>query len=206
MKFFQFFQQPYLSILLMLSSMFFALLVEAARVLWGEKLILFSAKISLIHLLVVSIDAPLSGFLRVIMTWSVFKPTRLSRLTRYFLRHDIMHNFLSAYELYSNLSKGLPFLEFFHTSVGIKMIDRSFKTILDTLKNLTALLLWAQSSNNKIRSFCISSLSDNELLSSCCCSKYPNKIPTFHRNLNPVMYLLINGSFFMNCKEVYGQW
>ena len=138
----QFFQQPHLSISSMLASMFFALLVEGARQLGGEKsIILFSIKISLTHLLIVSIDAPLNGFLSVIMSWSMFKPTCLSRVVRYSLRHDIIHHFLSVYDLYSNLSRGLPFLECFNTSVGIKVTDRSFRTILDTLNNLTVLIL-----------------------------------------------------------------
>ena len=212
-KFFRFFQQPCLSIssmfftfYLIKTSMFFALLVEAARQLWGEKsIILFSIKISLTNLFIVSIDAPLNGFLSVIMSWSVFKPTCLSRLMRYSQRHDIIHNFLSVYDLYSNLSKGLPFLECFNTSVGIKVTDRSFRTILDTLNNLTVLILWAPSSNNKIRTFCVSSLSHNELLP-LFCSKYLNKILKSHTKLNfgfgglklnsPVMYLLINGCLF----------
>ena len=135
--FFQFFQQPHLSISSMLTSMFFALLVEGARQLWGEKSIIFSIKISLTHLLIVSIDAPLNDFLSVIMSWSMFKPTCLSCVVRYSLRHDIIHHFLSVYDLYSNLSRGLPFLECFNTSVGIKVTDRSFRTILDLLNNLT---------------------------------------------------------------------
>ena len=139
-KNFRFFQQPRLRISSILTSMFFALLVEAAWQLLGEKsAILFSIKISLTHLLIVSIDAPLSGFLRVIMSWSVFKPTCLSCLVRYSLRYDIIHNFLSVYYLHSNLSRG--FLECFNTSVGIKVTDRSFRTILDTLNNLTVLIL-----------------------------------------------------------------
>ena len=167
----------------MLTSMFFTLLVEAAQQPWGEKSILFSIIKSLTHLLTVSINAPLNGFLSVIMSWSMSKPTCLSHLVRYSLRHDIIHSFLSVYDLYSNLSRGLPFLECFNTSVGIKVTDRSFRTILDTLNNLTVLLLWAPSSNNKIRSFCVSSLSDNKLLSPCC-SKYLNKISISHTKLN----------------------
>ena len=60
---------------------------------------------------------------------------------RYSLRHDITHNFLSAYYLYSNLSKGFPFLECLNTVAGLKVTDRSFKTILDTVNNLTELIL-----------------------------------------------------------------
>ena len=39
------------------------------------------------------------------------------------------------------LSKGLPFLEGFNTVLSIKVTDRSLKTILDTLNNLTELIL-----------------------------------------------------------------
>ena len=39
---------------------------------------LFSIKIFLTQLLIVSIDTPLNGFLSVIMRWSLFKPTCLS--------------------------------------------------------------------------------------------------------------------------------
>ena len=154
-KFFRFFQQPRLSISSMVTSMFFALVVEAAWQLWGEKsTILFSIKISLTHLLIVSIAAPLNGFLRVMMSWFIFKRTSSSRLVRYSLRHDIIRNFLSAYDLYSNLYRDLPSAECFNTSVGIKVTDRLFRTILNTLNNLTVLILWAPSSNNKTRSFC----------------------------------------------------
>ena len=55
-----------------------------------------------------------------------------------------MHNFLSAYYLYiytNCQTKGLPFLECLKTIVGVKVTDRSFKTILDTLNNLTELIL-----------------------------------------------------------------
>ena len=141
-KFFRFFQQPPSSISLILTSMFFDLLVEAARQLRGKKLtILLSVKISLTHLFAVSMNAPLNAFLSVIISWSVFKPTCLSRLARYSLRHHIMHSFLSAHDLYSNLSRGKPFLECFITSAGIKVTDKSFKTILNLLNNLTVLTL-----------------------------------------------------------------
>ena len=40
-----------------------------------------------------SVDVPLNDFLSIIMSWSVFKPWCLTYLTRYSLRHDIMHNF-----------------------------------------------------------------------------------------------------------------
>ena len=43
----------------------------------------------------------------------------------YSLRHTITHKVL-----YSNLSRGLPFLECLSTSVGIKVTDNSFRTIL----------------------------------------------------------------------------
>ena len=53
-KFFRFFQQPCLSISSLLTSMFFAILVEAAWQLWGKKpTILFSIKIFLTHLLII---------------------------------------------------------------------------------------------------------------------------------------------------------
>ena len=153
-KFFGFFQQHCLSISSVLTSMFFALLVEAARQLQGEKsIILFSIKISFTYLIIVSIDDPLNGFLSVIMSWSVFKITCLSWLVRYSLRHDIIHNFLSLYDLYSNLSRGLPFHECFNFSVGIKVTDSSFRTMLDILNNFTVLILWAPSSKIKLEAF-----------------------------------------------------
>ena len=48
-----------------------------------------------------------------------------------------MHNVLSEFYLYSNFSKGLPFLECLNTIEGLKVTDRPFKTILDTVNNLT---------------------------------------------------------------------
>ena len=39
------------------------------------------------------------------------------------------------------MSKGLPFLECLNTVVAVKVTDRSFKTILDTLNNLAELIL-----------------------------------------------------------------
>ena len=39
------------------------------------------------------------------------------------------------------MPKGLPFLECLNTVVGIKVTDRSFKTILDTLNNFKELIL-----------------------------------------------------------------
>ena len=76
-KFFQFFQQPLLIISSILTSTCFALLLEATQQLWGEKLtILLTMNISLIHLLIVSMEAPLNGFLWVIMSWSVVNPSR----------------------------------------------------------------------------------------------------------------------------------
>ena len=163
----------------MLTSTFLTLLVQASWQLWGEKsTILFSVKISLTHLTIVSISAPLNGFLSVIKSWSVFKTTCLSHLMRYSLRHDIIHKFLLVYDLNSKLTKRLPFLEWFYTSGDIKVTDRSFRTILDTINNLTVLALWALSSKNRIRSFCVSSLL------SPCCSKYLNKISTSHTKLN----------------------
>ena len=77
-RFFRFFQQSGLSISSMLTSMFFALLVEAAQQIWEKKNQLFSIKIFLTQLLIVSIDTPLNGFLSVIMRCSLFKPTCLS--------------------------------------------------------------------------------------------------------------------------------
>ena len=70
-------------------------------------------------------EAPLNGFLRVIMSWSVINLSCLFRLEIYSLRHTIRHKVL-----YSNLSRGLPFLECLSTSVGIKVTDKSFRTIL----------------------------------------------------------------------------
>ena len=52
-----------------------------------------------------------------------------------------MDNVLSEFYLYSNLSKGLPFLECLNTIAGLKITDRPFKTILDTVNNLTKLIL-----------------------------------------------------------------
>ena len=83
------------------------------------------------------------------------------------------------------------------------------------LNNLTVLILWTPSSNKKIRSFCVSSLCDNELLSPCY-SKYLNKISTSHTKLNfgssglklnnLVIYLLINGCLFYDLLGEHGQW
>ena len=129
------------------------------------------------------------------MVWPIFKRTCLPRLVRSSLRHDIMHDFSSEYDLYSNMSKGLPSLECLNTSVGIKVIGRWFRTMLHSPNNLTVLILWASSSNNKIRCFGISSLSDTELLSPCC-SKYLSKISTSHAKLN----------FAFGGKCIYNQW
>ena len=85
---------------------------------------LFSVEISLTQLLIASMDVPLNGFLSKIMSWSVFRPTCLSRLARCFLRLDIMHNFLFVYDLYSSLSRGVPFLDSFNTFVVTKATDR----------------------------------------------------------------------------------
>ena len=133
------------------------------------------------------------------------KPTCLPCLARYSLRHEVVHDFLSAHYLYSNLSRASLFLECFNTSIGIKVTDKSFKTILDLLNNSPVLILWAPSSNYKIRRFCVSSLSNNELLSPCC-SKYLNRVSSSHTKFsfvfgglklkNPAMYLFINGHLF----------
>ena len=64
-----------------------------------------------------------------------------------------MHNYLYIYNyllfiyLYVwilsiyKMSKGLPFLDCLITVVGTKVTDRSLKIILDTLNNLTELIL-----------------------------------------------------------------
>ena len=93
-----------------------------------------------------TMDEPSNGFCSTIMSCSAFKSHCLSFLARYSLRHDIMHNLLSAYNVYIyiyiyKLSKGLPFLECLNTAVGIKVTYTSFKTILDTLNNLKELIL-----------------------------------------------------------------
>ena len=77
---------------------------------WGCKVAIRrkTIKIPLTHLLIVSMNANLNVFLITVISCSVFKPTSLSRLARYSLRHDIMHKLSSVYELYSNLSRGLP--------------------------------------------------------------------------------------------------
>lgn len=77
-----FLQQPPLSVLSMLTSMFFALISWHCPARMMIKM-LFSVKISLIYLLIASMGAPLNGFLSVMMSWSVFIPTRLSCLARY---------------------------------------------------------------------------------------------------------------------------
>ena len=90
----------------------FALLLEIVRQLGVEKLtILFIVKISLIHHLIVSMEAVLNGFLGVIMNWSVVNPSCSFQLEIYSFRHAITHKVLSSYSLYSNLPRGLPFLE-----------------------------------------------------------------------------------------------
>ena len=76
---------------------------------------------------IASMDSPLNGFLNVRMSWSVFKLN--------------LHNFLSVYDVYLNLVRGLPFLKYFNTVVVVKVTDRSFKTLLDTLNNLAVLIL-----------------------------------------------------------------
>ena len=116
--------------------------LEAARQLRGEKLTkLFTVKVSLIHLLIVFMEAPLNGFLGVIMSWSVVSPSCLFCLEIYSFRHAITHKVLSPYALYSNLSRDFPFLECSSTSVGIKVTDKSFRTILLMLNNLIVLSL-----------------------------------------------------------------
>ena len=56
------------NILCMLTYIVFALLVEAAQQIWGEKwTTLFSVKLSLNHILIVSMHAPWNGFSSVIM-------------------------------------------------------------------------------------------------------------------------------------------
>ena len=122
--FFRFFQQPLLIIPSILTSMHFALLLEAVQQLRGEKqTILFTMKICLIHLLIVSMESPLNGFLRVIMNWFVVNPSCLLHLEKNSLRHAVTHRVLSSYSLYSKLSRGFPFLECLSTTVGIKVTD-----------------------------------------------------------------------------------
>ena len=70
----------------MLTSMIFALLVVAAQQKKEPKnqsILLFSIKISLTHLLVESVNAPLNEFLSVTVSWPIFKPACLSRLVRF---------------------------------------------------------------------------------------------------------------------------
>ena len=74
-------------------------------------------------------EAPLNGFLRVIMSWSVVKPSCLFHLEIYSFRHVITHIVLSLYGLYSNLPRGLPFLKCLIVSGVIKVTDKSFRTI-----------------------------------------------------------------------------
>ena len=68
-------------------------------------------------------------------------------------RFECDNELVSVYDLYFNLSRGLPFLECVNTSVGIKVTDRSFRTILGMLYSLTALILWAPSSKTKLEAF-----------------------------------------------------
>ena len=140
-------------------------------------------KISLIHLLTVSVEASLNGFLRVIMIWSVVNPSCLFPLEIYSLRHAITHEVLSSYSLYSNLSRGLPFLECLSTSVRMKVTDKSFRTILLILNNLIVLSLWAPSSSSRTVSSVLKLFCDNKQLPPCC-SKYLNKISTSHAKLS----------------------
>ena len=126
----------------MLTSIRFAILLEAAPQLRGEKLtVLFTAKIFLIDFVVVLMEAPLNGFLRVIMSWSVVSSSYLFHLEIYSFRHAIRCKFLSSYYLYSNISRGLPFLECLSTSVGKKVTVKSFRTIFLILNNLIVLSL-----------------------------------------------------------------
>ena len=119
-------------------------------------------KISLVHLLVAMIEAPLKDFLRVIMSWNMVNPSCLLFLETYSFRQIIMHKVLSSYTLYPNLPGGFPFLEYLSTSVDKKGTDRSFITILLILNCLIALNLSAASSNSRTVSFCVNVISDNK--------------------------------------------
>ena len=155
-KFFRFFHQPRLSISSMLTSKVF----RFTR--WGCPAVM-RRKINDIIQYKAIFDSSLHCINQCPFKWLfecgselVRVQTYMIRLVRYSLRHYIIHNFLSVYDLYSNLFRALPLLECFGTS-AVKVADRPFRTILDTLNNLTVLILWAPSSNNKIRSFYASS-------------------------------------------------
>ena len=183
-----------------------AILLEATRQLWGEKLaILFTVKKSLIHFVIVLVEASLNGLLRVIMSWSAVNPSCLFRLEVYSFRHAITHKVLSSHHIYSNLSRSLPFPECLSTSVCKKVTNKSFRTILLTLNNLIALSLWTPRSSSRTMSFCVKIVSDNKQLSPCC-SKYQNKISTSYTKLSfgfgrlklnmPVICQFITGCLF----------
>ena len=67
--------------------------------------ILFCVKISLSRFFIITMDVLLNGFWSMIMNWSAFKPYCLSFLARQSLRHDLMHNFLSAYFYIQNFKR-----------------------------------------------------------------------------------------------------
>ena len=102
-------------------------------------------KISLIHLLIVPMEVPLNGFLRVIISWSVVNLLCLLCLEIYSLRHAIT---LESYPhmLYIQTYPDVSVFECFSTSIVMKVTDKSVRTILLILNNLILLSLWARSS------------------------------------------------------------
>ena len=131
----RFFQQSLLMILLILTSMRFTILLEAARQLWGKNLtILFIHCEEILNSFRRCIS--LNGFLRKIMSWSAVNPSCLFHLEVYSFRQAISQKVLSSHHLYSNLSRYLPFLECLSNSVGKKFTNKSIRTILLILNNL----------------------------------------------------------------------
>ena len=128
-------------------------------------------------------EAPLNGFLMVIMSWCLANPSCLFFLEINSFRQFITHKFLSSYTLYSNLSGGVPFLERLSASVGKNVTNRSFRTILLILNSLIVLSLRAPSSSSRTISVCVKIISNNEELYPCC-SKYLNKVSTSHAKLS----------------------
>ena len=106
-------------------------------------------KKSLIHFVIVLVEASLNGFLRKIMSWSAVNPSCLFRLEVYSFRQAISHKVLPSHHLYSNLSRHLPFLECLSNSVGKKFTNKSVRTILIILNNLIEYFCVKISSDNK---------------------------------------------------------
>ena len=83
----------------------FTSLVDAARQLRQEKLVTFLTENIFLHFRIVSIDAPLCGFLEIIMTCLLSNLTNIFHCQIYFLRQAMTHNLLSLQALCSVFSQ-----------------------------------------------------------------------------------------------------